>query len=192
MTGLGEGPSVTLTTDPPEDPPTPWGGESFLTVDAANTEEGCAVEATLQVTGLDGTDAVADQFDVLIWGDHMGGSASLDAADPFGAALYVGSLAGGLAEIDGVSIVPFETEGVVYASRMTRTGETELAAVAYSCSCPPLHSDFNEDGAVDVQDLMLLLAHWGGTSEACDLSGDGFVGTADLVVFLAEFGQLGC
>ncbi|HCH65709.1 MAG TPA: hypothetical protein DFR83_23095 [Deltaproteobacteria bacterium] len=192
VTGLGDDPSITLTEDPPEEPPAPWMGESFLTVDTANTDEGCAVEATLQVTGLDGTDAVADQFDVLVWGDHMEGTASLGTAEPFGEALYVGSISGGLAEVDGVAVVPFETDGVVYASRMTRSGETELAATEYSCICPPIHADFNDDGAVDVQDLMLLLAHWGGASDACDLNGDGIVGVADLMVLLTEYGQVGC
>jgi len=189
--GTGGGGTM-LTASAPEDPPAPWAGEAFLAVDTPNTDAGCLVEATLQVTGVDGTDASAMQFDVHLWGDHMDGIDSLADADPFGTSVQEAPVAGGLLEVDGGLLVPHETEGTVYGARTTRSGETELVAVPFACSCPTLQADLDGDGAVGVGDLVMLLGAYGTASDTVDLDGDGTVGASDVMILFTEYGQVGC
>jgi hypothetical protein len=51
--------------------------------------------------------------------------------------------------------------------------------------CP---ADFNDDGAVDGNDLGFLLASWGATGGSADLNGDGTVDGNDLGLLLAAWG----
>ncbi len=55
-----------------------------------------------------------------------------------------------------------------------------------SCGCP---GDFNGSGAVDVQDLLIILGEFGCTT-ACltDLTNDGIVNSSDILLFLGYFG----
>jgi len=55
------------------------------------------------------------------------------------------------------------------------------------CVCP---ADLDASGAVDVQDLLLVIEAWGACPAPCpaDLSGDGQVGTDDLLAIIAEWG----
>jgi hypothetical protein len=56
-----------------------------------------------------------------------------------------------------------------------------------SCSCP---ADFNNNGTIDVPDLLILLANYGClTSCMADLTGDDQTNTPDMLVFLSLFGQ---
>lgn len=49
--------------------------------------------------------------------------------------------------------------------------------------------DFNNDGTVNTQDLLILLSQFGCSSDCqADLNGDDVVNTLDLLVFLAFFG----
>jgi hypothetical protein len=54
--------------------------------------------------------------------------------------------------------------------------------------------DFNGDTLVDIQDLILLIEHWGQSEPAFDIGpaplGDGFVDAADLEVLMAHFGRI--
>ena len=58
-------------------------------------------------------------------------------------------------------------------------------------SCAPCAGDFNLDGVVDVQDLLMLLADFG-CNGACiaDMSGDGTTSTPDILLFLSVFGSI--
>lgn len=57
-------------------------------------------------------------------------------------------------------------------------------------------ADFNEDGTVTVNDLLILLTGFGNEGAIGDIDNDGFVTTADLLAFLSSFGgseiALGC
>ncbi len=49
--------------------------------------------------------------------------------------------------------------------------------------------DYNQDGSVDVSDLLIFLAEFGCTNNCiADLDGDGIVGAGDLLIFLSVFG----
>ena len=64
-------------------------------------------------------------------------------------------------------------------------GVIEQSNIRLIASCP---SDFNEDGVVDVNDLLLLIAAWG-SCDACpeDLNGDGVVDVSDLLMLIAAW-----
>ncbi|MBT4584891.1 MAG: CRTAC1 family protein, partial [Phycisphaerae bacterium] len=53
------------------------------------------------------------------------------------------------------------------------------------CECA---ADFNGNGDVDIEDLMILLEHWYETGSIADLTGDDFVDIEDLLVYIASFG----
>ncbi len=54
----------------------------------------------------------------------------------------------------------------------------------------PATGDLNGDGAVNILDLLLLLAAWGPCETPCppDFDGDGAVGILDLLMLLANWG----
>lgn len=53
----------------------------------------------------------------------------------------------------------------------------------------PCPGDINDDGGVDVEDILLMLAAWGESpGDPADLDGDGFVGVDDLLILLGGFG----
>lgn len=70
------------------------------------------------------------------------------------------------------------------------TSGTNMLGLAFVPDCP---ADLNADGAVGLQDLTILLAHFGQTEGAQpqdgDLDGDGDVDLADLTSLLARFGM---
>jgi hypothetical protein len=51
--------------------------------------------------------------------------------------------------------------------------------------CP---ADVNNDGTVDVLDLLAVLADWGGSGVPADINGDGVVDVLDLLEVLAQWG----
>jgi hypothetical protein len=65
--------------------------------------------------------------------------------------------------------------------------------VALSISCTPCPADFNQDGTVDVIDLLTLLDEWGtcidGESCPADLNGDDAVDVLDLLMLLDAWGS---
>jgi hypothetical protein len=67
-------------------------------------------------------------------------------------------------------------------------GSLAAAKAQLSSGC----ADFNSDGAVDVSDLLSLLAQFGGTVTAestADINGDSTVNVEDLLLLLAAYGQ---
>jgi hypothetical protein len=48
-------------------------------------------------------------------------------------------------------------------------------------------ADLNRDGAVNSQDLAVLLNAWGASGSAADLNGDGTVGAPDLAILLSRW-----
>ena len=54
------------------------------------------------------------------------------------------------------------------------------------CECP---GDVNNDGTVNVADLLALLANWGQSGGPADINGDGIVNTEDLLLLLASWGE---
>jgi hypothetical protein len=52
----------------------------------------------------------------------------------------------------------------------------------------PCPADVNGNGAVDVSDLLAVLAAWGGADPDADLNGDGTVDVSDLLDLLAAWG----
>jgi subtilisin family serine protease len=62
------------------------------------------------------------------------------------------------------------------------------AAAAVALNPPaPIIGDLNNDGVVDVLDLLILLGEWGLTHTSADLSGDGTVDVVDLLIILAAW-----
>ncbi len=111
-----------------------------------------------------------EQWTALAGGLDGSGRAMVVYEDSMGSALYV---AGTFDEVDGVP-----ARGIV-AWR--------------GCPAPPLTpGDLNGDGAVDVADLLTLLADWGPcrscTSCPADLTGDCNVGVTDLLLLLSNWG----
>ena len=49
-----------------------------------------------------------------------------------------------------------------------------------------LDADLNADGIVDMGDLLIVMASWGG-SGAADIDGDGSVGVGDLLAVLSDW-----
>ncbi|MCH2140424.1 MAG: PQQ-binding-like beta-propeller repeat protein, partial [Phycisphaerales bacterium] len=48
-------------------------------------------------------------------------------------------------------------------------------------------ADINQDGMVDVKDLLILLGDWGQTGSPADINGDGIVGVEDILQLLAAW-----
>jgi hypothetical protein len=53
-------------------------------------------------------------------------------------------------------------------------------------STQPCSSDFNGNGIVDVDDMLVVIAEWG--QPGGDLNGDGTTGIDDLLILLAHYG----
>jgi subtilisin family serine protease len=58
------------------------------------------------------------------------------------------------------------------------------AVLSVMQDCP---ADFDDDGDVDTEDLLFLLAHWG--TSGGDTDGDGDTDAADLLNLLADWGE---
>jgi len=56
-------------------------------------------------------------------------------------------------------------------------------------STQPCSSDFNGNGIVDVDDMLVVIAEWG--QPGGDLNGDGTTGIDDLLILLAHYGPCG-
>ncbi|MDG2292732.1 MAG: hypothetical protein P8L37_08720 [Phycisphaerales bacterium] len=53
------------------------------------------------------------------------------------------------------------------------------------CDCP---EDVNGNGLVDIEDILTIVANWGGTSDLGDVDGDGVVGVNDILITLESWG----
>ena len=56
---------------------------------------------------------------------------------------------------------------------------------AESCDCP---ADINDDGIVDVTDVLVVIAVYGSTNSLGDVNNDGFVNVTDLLIVLESYG----
>ena len=79
-----------------------------------------------------------------------------------------------------------------YAS-FTVVGSSELNGVSYAISSTAiLPGDANGDGRVDINDLTIVLAHYGQTGQTWaqgEFTGDGKVDINDLTIVLANYNQ---
>jgi len=75
---------------------------------------------------------------------------------------------------------PFSADTGVGASPITDMGASE----AY----PDVPADANQDGRVDFDDIIEILANWGGECVPCDADGNGEVGFGDITEVLAAWG----
>ena len=50
-------------------------------------------------------------------------------------------------------------------------------------------SDLNDDGNVNLLDLLILIDEWGATKSSADLNGDGVVNIHDLLMLVAAWGS---
>lgn len=68
----------------------------------------------------------------------------------------------------------------------------DLDGNAFHTDCPECVGDLNDDGVVNVFDLLILLAEWGECADPrdcpADLNGDGVVNVHDLLILLANWG----
>jgi hypothetical protein len=67
-------------------------------------------------------------------------------------------------------------------------GEAGPAAGGVQPTCPGCHADIVASDAVDIEDLLELLAAWLATGHPADLDGSGVVGIGDLVDLLSHWG----
>ena len=99
-----------------------------------------------------------------------------------GKVLYAGGTVVGVVD-------PVMQEEVIIVNAVSGTGAAIANFSAVSridiAECP---ADFNDDGAVDGNDLGFLLASWGATGGSADLNGDGTVDGNDLGLLLAAWG----
>ncbi|HIN84454.1 MAG TPA: hypothetical protein EYM90_06105 [Phycisphaerales bacterium] len=63
------------------------------------------------------------------------------------------------------------------------TVRIEMTTPTVACN-----ADFNNNGIVDVADILVLIADWGSTDPAHDLDSDGIVNVADLLIMIAAWG----
>ena len=76
---------------------------------------------------------------------------------------------------------------VILSGGLHVTGDLSAGAtvVVGGAACP---ADISGDGHVGTEDLLALLAGWGDGGGPADLDGDGTVGTGDLLILLSEWG----
>ncbi len=58
-----------------------------------------------------------------------------------------------------------------------------------SPDCVPSCPDINGDGIVGADDVLAVIADWGGVDSPADVTGDGLVGADDLLAILAAWGS---
>lgn len=110
------------------------------------------------------------------------GAAQLLAQDPLsGPAEIAARLGAGADEIDDLN--PAHA-GLLGAGRLDIAASLDAGP-----DTPCLPQDLDADGAVGMQDLLLLLGAWGAApGHAADFDGDGLVGLSDLLSLLAAWG----
>jgi hypothetical protein len=72
-----------------------------------------------------------------------------------------------------------------YSNDYMMLSEVEFHGLPMPGPCP---ADLDGDGAVNVGDLLQLLAEWGSAGGPADLDGDGVVNVGDLLVLLGDWG----
>jgi hypothetical protein len=86
---------------------------------------------------------------------------------------------------DGYDDLLMITDTIAFRSTGA-VGSTQTVVNDHSAGC---FADFNEDGTVNVQDLLTLIAAWGPGTGNEDLNGDGTVNVADLLLLIGAWGE---
>lgn len=98
-------------------------------------------------------------------------------------------IGGGLGDVTGKTLAT-----VTFSNPDTANGYGIYAVTVRSPGLPPCPGDLNGDRAVGLQDLTILLSHFGTASGASpadgDMNGDGDVDLGDLTAFLSNFGNV--
>jgi subtilisin family serine protease len=94
-----------------------------------------------------------------------------------------------LAAIEGIlagTAVNIDAQNPAHAGQLG-FGRLDVGAAASASPPAPALGDLDNDGAVDVQDLVALIAAWGQVHSSADLNSDGNVGVADLVLLIVNW-----
>jgi hypothetical protein len=69
------------------------------------------------------------------------------------------------------------------------SGVGQLVIGGQNCQDVPCVGDATDDGVVDIQDLLLIIDHWGEDSIQYDIDEDGIVGLGDILFILSNWGH---
>jgi subtilisin family serine protease len=86
------------------------------------------------------------------------------------------------ASADDIDDINPDYEGELGVGRVNTLAATYMGPIA-----PPL-GDLNNDGVVNVADLLIMFDDWGMTHTSADLNGDGVVNVADLLILFDNWG----
>jgi hypothetical protein len=87
---------------------------------------------------------------------------------------------------DGFDDLLMITDSVTFRVDEDIVGSTQTVLNTYIQTC---QGDIDEDGTVDVADILILIAEWGDTGGQSDLNNDGTVDVADILILIAAWGE---
>jgi len=137
---------------------------------------------------------------------HNENNAFFDPAFPYGYGwLWTGDSGEQFKSVMGVSlgwnqILQFSNPDVLFdgvatgaedvADNARALDDSALVVSNFRCHklCPGLAADINNDGVVDVQDLIIVIVNWGLEVYEGDVDGDGVVGVLDLIEIIVNWG----
>ena len=158
----------------------------FATSDGLSTLEAMSQDIGETLDGLDG--APEGHFPIGTLVIASGESVQVvDSRDNTGTAdevVYVGTLvvdAGATFDANGVT---------VWAGEIINNGVI-LGDVDVIDPTPPCEGDYNSDGIVNIDDLLLTINFWGSDAEFGDGDGDGDADIDDLLIVISNWGVCG-
>jgi hypothetical protein len=87
---------------------------------------------------------------------------------------------------DGFDDLLMITDSVTFRSSVDIVGSTQTVLNTYIQTC---QGDIDEDGTVDVADILIVIANWGASGGPADLNNDGTVDVADILILIAAWGE---
>ena len=87
---------------------------------------------------------------------------------------------------DGFDDLLMITDSVTFRSSVDIIGSTQTVLNTYIQTC---QGDIDEDGTVDVADILIVIANWGASGGPADLNNDGTVDVADILILIAAWGD---